>query len=702
MVDSARGSQGSGPFSVRPAQRVDKGTLPYDPPPSSRAPQARPRDRPMPAVPKTPPAPKPAVTTADDRPQVVVSPRGERLAASYLKRVLTARVYDVARETALEPARSLSRRLGNPVLLKREDQQPVFSFKLRGAYNKMAHLAPDRLAAGVICASAGNHAQGVALSAKRLGCRAVIVMPVTTPKLKVDAVAALGGEVVLHGDSYTDAHGHALTLQAAQGLTFVHPFDDPDVIAGQGTVAMEILRQHQGPMHAVFVAIGGGGLIAGVAAYIKAVRPEVRVIGVQTADSNAMVQSIERGRRVQLADVGLFSDGTAVKLVGEETFRVARALVDAPAMQAADQARLGAEAGVRQADRALNPTLDVTAENLLGSGFYSGIGRSETTFALSQRLEWGEDRQARTSLAAADITIARANGDIRRQDLLYQVELAYLAAQKAEADLAVALERAEIAREIVATVERRVDAARDPLMAGAKAQTVLADAEISVENARRISQSAKMRLASFWGGDTTFSVDMTAYGVAFAPSPSLSTQLASPELALAQAEAGRAAAVVGVERARAEQDPTISGGFRYFQETGEVALVVGVSIPLTFADQNDGAIARAYAETSRLRFEGEALRRNIEREANTARSQMDIAQAEVEAIDARLLPSAEQALAYAQQGYSAGGFSYLDVLDAQRLVVQARLQRNSALHSFHSARVALARLTGAHAEGSAQ
>ena len=255
-------------------------------------------------------------------------PAGARIAAAYLKKILTARVYDVAQETALTPAKSLSRRLGNQVLLKREDQQPVFSFKLRGAYNKMVHLAPEALARGVICASAGNHAQGVALSAKKLGCRAVIVMPVTTPKLKIDAVAALGGEVVLHGDSYSDAYGHALEVQQAQGLTFVHPFDDPDVIAGQGTVAMEILRQHQGPLDAVFVAIGGGGLISGVAAYIKAVRPEVQVIGVQTADSDAMLRSVRAGKRVTLADVGLFADGTAVKLVGKETFRIARALVD--------------------------------------------------------------------------------------------------------------------------------------------------------------------------------------------------------------------------------------------------------------------------------------------------------------------------------------------------------------------------------------
>ncbi len=246
----------------------------------------------------------------------------------YLKKILTARVYDVAIESSLDPARSLSRRLGNHVWLKREDQQPVFSFKLRGAYNKMAHLTAEQLAQGVICASAGNHAQGVALGARRLGCRAVVVMPVTTPKLKIDAVSALGGEVVLHGDSYSDAYQHALELQQARGLTFVHPFDDPDVIAGQGTIAMEILRQHEGPIDAVFVAIGGGGLIAGVASYIKAVRPEIRVIGVQTRDSDAMVRSVKAGRRVTLADVGLFSDGTAVKLVGAETFRLARKLVD--------------------------------------------------------------------------------------------------------------------------------------------------------------------------------------------------------------------------------------------------------------------------------------------------------------------------------------------------------------------------------------
>ena len=269
----------------------------------------------------------------------------------YLKKILTARVYDVAVESALEPARALSRRLHNTVLLKREDQQPVRSFKLRGAYNKMAHLSAEQLQKGVICASAGNHAQGVALSASKLGTRAVIVMPTTTPQVKVDAVRGFGGEVVLFGDSYSDAYAHSLELQKQQDLTFVHPFDDPDVIAGQGTIAMEMLRQVQtlgadkaakagskatqkvrskdNPgLDAVFVAIGGGGLISGVANYIKAVDPRIKVIGVQMNDSDAMIQSVAAKKRVTLADVGLFSDGTAVKLVGEETFRIASDLVD--------------------------------------------------------------------------------------------------------------------------------------------------------------------------------------------------------------------------------------------------------------------------------------------------------------------------------------------------------------------------------------
>jgi threonine dehydratase len=250
----------------------------------------------------------------------------------YLRRILNARVYDVAIETALEPAACLSARLGNRVLLKREDLQPVFSFKLRGAYNKMVGLGRAERARGVIAASAGNHAQGVALAAQRLGGPAVIVMPVTTPQVKIDAVRALGAETVLLGDSYSDAYAHALKLQAKRRLTFVHPFDDPDVIAGQGTVGMEILRQHHaregGPIYAIFVPIGGGGLIGGIAAYVKAVQPQVKVIGVQTEESDAMARSIAAGRRVRLPDVGLFSDGTAVRMVGHHTFALCRRYVD--------------------------------------------------------------------------------------------------------------------------------------------------------------------------------------------------------------------------------------------------------------------------------------------------------------------------------------------------------------------------------------
>ncbi len=246
----------------------------------------------------------------------------------YLQKILTARVYDVAIESPLEPAPNLSARIANRVLLKREDMQPVFSFKLRGAYNKMSRLTPAELRRGVIAASAGNHAQGVALAAQKLGCKAVIVMPVTTPQIKVDAVAARGAEVILTGDSYSDAYGHARKLEKARKLVFVHPYDDPDVIAGQGTIGMEILRQHPGPIDAIFVAVGGGGLISGIAAYVKRVRPEVRVIGVQPVDSDAMTRSLAAGRRVVLPHVGLFADGVAVKQVGEETFRIVRELVD--------------------------------------------------------------------------------------------------------------------------------------------------------------------------------------------------------------------------------------------------------------------------------------------------------------------------------------------------------------------------------------
>lgn len=248
--------------------------------------------------------------------------------SEYLERILKARVYDVAIESPLERAPRLSRRFGNEVLFKREDLQPVFSFKLRGAYNKIAHLTQAEAARGVICASAGNHAQGVALAARRRGIRASIVMPRTTSQIKIEAVRDLGGEIELAGDDYDAAYEHALELARARQLTFIHPFDDPDVIAGQGTIAMEILRQHDERIDAIFVPIGGGGLIAGVACYVKALYPEIRIVGVEPEDAASMHASLQAGHRVTLERVGIFADGVAVKRVGEETFRLAQQYVD--------------------------------------------------------------------------------------------------------------------------------------------------------------------------------------------------------------------------------------------------------------------------------------------------------------------------------------------------------------------------------------
>ena len=348
----------------------------------------------------------------------------------YLKKILTARVYDVATETPLELAPCLSQRFENRIYFKREDMQSVFSFKLRGAYNKMVHLSEAQLKRGVICASAGNHAQGVALSAAKLGCRALIVMPTTTPPVKIDAVKERGGaavEVVLFGDSYTDAYNHALTLEKEQKLTFVHPFDDPDVIAGQGTIGMEILRQHAGPIHAIFVAIGGGGLISGVAAYVKQVRPDIKIIGVQTIDSDAMARSIKAGERVTLADVGLFSDGTAVRLVGEETFRLTQLyvddiiIVDTDAICAAIKdvfqdtrsilepagalAVAGAKAYVERASRGKNP---IRNETLITIACGANMNFDRLRF-VAERAELGESREAEFA-----VTMPEQRGSFKR------------------------------------------------------------------------------------------------------------------------------------------------------------------------------------------------------------------------------------------------------------------------------------------------
>ena len=255
----------------------------------------------------------------------------------YLKMILNARVYDVARETPLERAPLLSGRCGNRIWMKREDLQPVFSFKLRGAYNRIAHLAADECERGVIAASAGNHAQGVALGASRRGVKALIVMPKTTPQIKVASVRALGARIVLHGDSYDEAYEHARKLAEDRGMVFIHPFDDPLVIAGQGTVGMEILRQFTGDLHAIFVPVGGGGLIAGVAAYVKALRPGIRVIGVEPDDAPSLYTALARKRRVALKQVGIFADGAAVRRVGKETFSMARKFVDEVILVSTDE-----------------------------------------------------------------------------------------------------------------------------------------------------------------------------------------------------------------------------------------------------------------------------------------------------------------------------------------------------------------------------
>ncbi|WP_338845875.1 threonine ammonia-lyase, biosynthetic [Massilia sp. W12] len=352
------------------------------------------------------------------------------MTTDYLKKILTARVYDVASETPLEFASSLSERISNRIFLKREDMQSVFSFKLRGAYNKMAHLSQSQLQRGVICASAGNHAQGVALSAARLGCRAVIVMPTTTPQVKIEAVKARGGravEVVLHGVSYSDAYQHALELERQQNLSFVHPFDDPDVIAGQGTIGMEILRQHSDPLAAIFIAIGGGGLISGVAAYVKQVRPDIRIIGVQSTDSDAMAQSLKAGKRVMLDDVGLFADGTAVKQVGQETFRLAQLyvdeviLVDTDAICAAIKdvfqdtrsilepsgalAVAGAKAWVEREAMGKNP---VQGQNLVAITCGANMNFDRLRF-VAERAEVGEAREA-----VFAVTIPEQRGSFKR------------------------------------------------------------------------------------------------------------------------------------------------------------------------------------------------------------------------------------------------------------------------------------------------
>ncbi|MDX2271473.1 MAG: threonine ammonia-lyase, biosynthetic [Cyanobacteriota bacterium] len=340
----------------------------------------------------------------------------------YLVQILTARVYDVAQETPLEPASNLSARLKNHLWLKREDMQSVFSFKLRGAYNKMVKLPPEILQRGVIAASAGNHAQGVALAAKKLGARAMIVMPVTTPQVKVNAVKTRGGEVVLYGDTYDDAYAYARQLEQSKGMTFIHPFDDPDVIAGQGTIGMEILRQYQQPIHAIFVAVGGGGLISGIAAYIKRLRPEIKIIGVEPVDADAMFQSLQAGRRVRLSQVGLFADGVAVREVGEETFRLCQQYVDEIILVDTDDICAAIKDGFEDTRSILEPAgaLSIAAakayverehiqdQTLIAVACGANMNFDRLRF-VAERAELGENREAIFA-----VTIPEERGSFRR------------------------------------------------------------------------------------------------------------------------------------------------------------------------------------------------------------------------------------------------------------------------------------------------
>jgi threonine dehydratase len=349
-------------------------------------------------------------------------PQSFPLASPYLQRILRARVYDVAIESPLDPAPNLSRRLGNQVLLKREDLQPVFSFKLRGAYNRMVRLSAAELERGVIAASAGNHAQGVALAAQRLGCRAVIVMPVTTPEMKVRSVAARGAEVVLHGDTYDEACAEAKRLEQQRGLTFIHPFDDPEVIAGQGTIALEILRQCSEPPDAIYVAVGGGGLIAGVAAYVKSLWPRVQVIGVEPVDADAMTRSLACGERVRLEQVGLFADGVAVRQVGELTFELARETVDAMVTVDTDEICAAIKDVFEDTRSILEPAgalavagmkKDVQARGLSGRTLVAIACGANMNFDrllfVAERAELGEEREALLA-----VEIPEGPGSLRR------------------------------------------------------------------------------------------------------------------------------------------------------------------------------------------------------------------------------------------------------------------------------------------------
>jgi len=326
---------------------------------------------------------------------------------SYIKRILNARIYDLAVETPLDPAPILKERFNNNILLKREDLQPVFSFKIRGAYNRLLHLDEASRAAGVIAASAGNHAQGLALAAKHMGIKATIVMPKTTPAIKVEAVKARGAKVVLHGDAYDEASAYAQKLVAEKGLTYIHPFDDPEVIAGQGTVAMEILRQHPGHIDAIFVPVGGGGLCAGVAAYIKYVRPETKVYAVEPEDAACLKAAMEKKRRVTLPQVGIFADGVAVAQIGKETYRVIKDTIDGVITVSTDEMCAGIK-DIFESTRSIAEPAGacslaglkkyVAEQGVEGETLVALVSGANTNFDrlryISERTELGEKREA--------------------------------------------------------------------------------------------------------------------------------------------------------------------------------------------------------------------------------------------------------------------------------------------------------------------
>ncbi|MEM6774860.1 MAG: threonine ammonia-lyase, biosynthetic, partial [Pseudomonadota bacterium] len=344
------------------------------------------------------------------------------MADSYIKRILDARVYDVARETPVDEAVLLSQRFDNRIWLKREDLQPVFSFKVRGAYNKMQRMNIEQRQRGVIAASAGNHAQGLAMAAQRMGVPATIVMPRTTPSIKVNAVRSRGAHVVLHGDSFDEAALEAQKLVDERGLTYVHPFDDPDVIAGQGTVGMEIVRQHQEPLDAVFVPVGGGGLLAGVAAYVRYVWPNTRIIGVEPEDAACLKLALEKGRRATLKEVGLFADGCAVAQVGKETFRVIRDTVDEVITASTDEMCAAIKdifedtRGIAEPAGALalaGLKTYIEREGVQGQQLLAVLSGANTNFDrlryISERTEIGEQREAVIS-----VTIPEKPGAFRR------------------------------------------------------------------------------------------------------------------------------------------------------------------------------------------------------------------------------------------------------------------------------------------------